>query len=151
MSANTENSGARVGEGAKAWEKDDDAYKREVGRRMKEARNAARLTLQQVADALTERGLEYRKGEPFGASTIGNWEQGTRMPKNMRVVPVLAQIYGTSADWLMCFSDTPKDQREQRLLDIYRVTDNRGKDQILRVADAQSAYQVGRGDRKDAS
>lgn len=150
MSAENHKKGASVGAGAKAWEQDDDAYKREVGARMKEARNAARLTLQQVADALTEQGLENRKGEPFGASTIGNWEQGIRMPKNMRVVPVLAKIYSTSADWLMCFSDAPRDQREQKLVDICRVTDDRGKDQILRVADAQSAYQVGREKKKDA-
>lgn len=103
--------------------------KTESGRRLKQAREAKRLTLREVCEqvpGLTETALH-------------NWEAGRRM------LPIdkakkLADALGTSAAYLLTLEDHQPDVREHMLVQYFRGTDARGQESILRIAEAQSGY-----------
>ena len=54
----------------------------------------------------------------------------------------LAPALGVTAGYLLTLEDQPTDQREKTLIDLYRHSDDRGKDTILRVAESESAYEI---------
>lgn len=101
-------------------------FKTESGQRLRSARKAKALTLDELA-ATT--GL--------GASRISNYEQGLRY-MDPDVAHHLARVLGVRASWLMCVDDddnmTPA---ERALLLKFRQTDKRGKQMIQSVADTQ--------------
>ena len=66
---------------------DDDA--RQIGIRLREARDAAGLSALELADHL---GVK--------ASTIDRWESGERSPRGQRVIK-LAGILGVSLSWIL--------------------------------------------------
>lgn len=112
-------------------------YRREVGRRLKAARETSGLTQEEAADRL---GKALQKDIP--PSRIGNYEQGTRLPDPI-VIQILSEIYGTAAASAIAgFADAPTGPDEQALLEKYRQTDDRGKRAIHSVAETQSAYIV---------
>lgn len=69
-----------------------------VGRRLKEARNKAGMTQQQVADALG-----------VARSTVATWESGQN-DVDTATLKRLAEMYGTTTDWLLGSDDTPDPQ-----------------------------------------
>ena len=105
--------------------------KEESGRRIKRARQSKGMTLDQVCISVP--GLTV--------SRLSNWEQGTRMigvDEAKRLAPAL----GVTAGYLLTLEDAPEDQRESALLDLYRHSDDRGKEMIIRVAESESRYAV---------
>lgn len=54
----------------------------------------------------------------------------------------LAPILCISAAYILTLEDAPLNTKEDFLMKLYRQSDNRGKDAILRVAESQSAYSV---------
>lgn len=116
----------------------------ETGRRLKTARNAAGMTQEEAAAALSR-----ESGEPCPPSRIGNWEQGTRLISPV-ALQILCRAYGASPSMIYGFEDAPKDKDETVLLKKYRETDDRGKRAIHGVADAQPTYVVTQEDAKKA-
>lgn len=103
--------------------------KEEAGRRIKRARNARGLTLEDVAKAI----------EGFSVSRVSNWEQGLNMI-GVDEARKLGPFLDVSAAYLLTLDDNPSDPCEKKLLDCYRHTDERGRAQILRVAESESQY-----------
>jgi transcriptional regulator with XRE-family HTH domain len=64
------------------------------GRRLASARKLKGLTIQGVADALTQKGYEITKG------AVGHWETGTNLPDALWLSR-LAKLYGTTLDALV--------------------------------------------------
>lgn len=52
----------------------------------------------------------------------------------------LAPILKVSAAYLLTIEDTPRNEQECALVDMYRNADGRGKETIFRVAESESAY-----------
>jgi transcriptional regulator with XRE-family HTH domain len=112
-------------------------YRREVGKRLKVARESADIT-QEIAAERLGRAL----GKELPSSRIGNYEQGTRLPDPL-VIQILCSIYGNiSPSAILGFPDAIMGKDEQALFEKYRTTDDRGKRAIHGVADAQSGYEV---------
>lgn len=65
-----------------------------LGARLKAARTARKLTLQQVADALTDSGYPAQK------AAVSAWEVGRNVPDSI-VLKCLAQLFNQSADALL--------------------------------------------------
>ena len=88
-------------------------YKRESGRRLKAAREAASLTLAALSQRL--KGL-------YSASRLGNYEQGTRM-LGVEEALALAPILGVQPSHLLCVDVEEGDltQQEQDLLRNFRA------------------------------
>jgi transcriptional regulator with XRE-family HTH domain len=103
--------------------------KPEVGRRLKLAREAAGMTLEQVCAQVP--GLKNNR--------LSNYEQGSRMLPVYLAKPIAAAL-GVSAEYLLTITDTPPDPREDRLVRIWRGTDERGREAIFGVAEKESVY-----------
>ena len=101
-------------------------FRNESGQRLRAARQAKGLTLQELAGST---GLE--------TSRLSNYEQGTRF-MNPDAAKRLARMLGVRASWLMVVDEedsmTPD---ELALLQKYRQTDARGRTVIQSVANAQ--------------
>lgn len=107
------------------------SLKKEVGKRLKEARHAKALTLE--ATSLMVPGLSTTR--------LSNWENGTRS-SDLKIVKKLAELYETSASYLLTLDDTLPDPRVKYLIKLYESADTRGQDTILRVAESESTYEV---------
>lgn len=86
-------------------------YKKQIGKRLAQARNALGLSLSQ---------LEEASGGVFPKSTLGNYEQGTRTPGPWDI-KALAELLGTRAAFLMCLEEsqlvtTPEEEKLLRNL-----------------------------------
>lgn len=114
-------------------------FARAVGRRLKLAREAAtpKLTQQDVADWLANE----TRSEPFLSSRVSNWETGFRLVDPL-TLQLLARLYGVTAAWLYGFTEAPQSLQEQRILEIFRATDDRGRQSIWRVTEHQPVYNV---------
>ena len=89
--------------------------KKKVGTRLKAARDAVKLTLEQVC----------ARGPGLLVSRLGNWEQGTRMIPN-EFAQKLAPIYGVRAAWLVYLEEEDgSDIKKQKLDDLYSQIDVR--------------------------
>ncbi|QRX81641.1 helix-turn-helix domain-containing protein [Glaciimonas sp. PAMC28666] len=107
------------------------SLKKEVGKRLKEARNAKKLTLE--ATSLLVPGLSTTR--------LSNWENGTRS-SDLKIVKKLAEVYEASASYMLTLEDAPPDPRLRHLIELYKAADSRGQDTILRVAESESTYEV---------
>lgn len=123
---------------------DRDSLSVEIGIRLKKAREGANFTQEKAAEELTKRGFLNANGEPIGLSVIANWEQGTRAPRDLRMVMALADIYRVSYGWLLCDPGAPENREEATLIQKFRNTDERGKRMIQGTADAQPVYEIDR-------
>lgn len=112
--------------------------KEEAGRRIKKARQDKGLRLEDVCSQVPE----------LTVSRLSNWEQGRNMI-GVDEAKKIAPILGVTASYLLTIEDHPGNQREQALLDLYRQSDGRGKDEILHVAERQSAYSTSRDNTDD--
>ena len=108
-----------------------DDFKKEAGIRLKKAREANHLSLEEAA----------RRVPGLSKSRLGNWEQGTRTMPNEFAVK-LAAVYGVNAAWLGCLDNDEGDQRKTRLDAIFRQLDDRGRSAVLRVAESEQEYIV---------
>lgn len=74
----------------------------------------------------------------FTPTALANYEQGLRLP-SPPVIDALCQIYGTAtASYVLGLSDAATSVRELKMLQKYRIADERGKYSIDSLADAQS-------------
>jgi transcriptional regulator with XRE-family HTH domain len=113
-----------------AYARGMDTSKEEVGKRLRAAREAADLTLQEAAARVP--GLLW--------SRLGNWEQGTRTMPNEYAVK-LSEVYGCSGAWLAGFTnDMGGNAMRARLVQIYDQLDDRGRAMVLRVAESEQKY-----------
>jgi transcriptional regulator with XRE-family HTH domain len=113
-----------------------DSYAVAVGERLALARREAvpKITQARAAEQLSE-----VMGETFTSSAVANYEQGLRLP-SPPIVDALCQIYGTAtASYILGLSDAATSVRELKMLQKYRIADERGKYAIDSLADSQSA------------
>ncbi|MBK1699641.1 transcriptional regulator [Thiococcus pfennigii] len=110
----------------------------EIGRRLRAARHAQRLSLAQLA-ALTK---------SLSKSRISNYEQGIRR-MGIEEAQTLARALGSvTATYLLCLDDEPQlTIDELELLRSYRAADERGRDTIRQLAEIQARYQPGEGSK----
>lgn len=111
--------------------------RKEVGLRLKRARQQKGLVLREVCEQVPH----------LTESKLGNYERGYRMP-DLEMLKILAKVLGTHAAYLATFDDDPIDPRERAVLDCFRQADPRGKDAIMRTAEIESRYGV-TSDRDD--
>ena len=105
----------------------------EQGRRIKAAREAKGLTVEQLAD-LSDGGLK--------ASRISNYEQGTRGMKPPQAKE-LAKLLDVSPAYLLTLTDDADlSDRERMLLALFRQADDRGKTAITRLAESECQASV---------
>lgn len=109
-------------------------YKREVGIRLKKAREAAGET--QASAAIK---LGKATGSEIEPSRIGNYEQGKRLP-DPPVMRLLCEIYGTWPSTIYGFEEAPASKEEAVLLMKFRETDDRGRKAIQGIAESQPTY-----------
>ena len=115
--------------------RDRDDYVAAVGRRLAEARTAVvpKLSQSKAAEAASQ-----ILGAEITPQALGNYEQGTRLP-TPPVVDALCSVYQTfTAAYVLGLSEAPQSQRELKLLEKYRLADERGKYAIDRLSDAES-------------
>lgn len=77
----------------------------ELGRKLKELREATGKTLQEVANELSRMASDSSKPKYKSPSIIHEWEKGLKEPR-ASARKYLAQIYGVSESELFCYSDT---------------------------------------------
>jgi transcriptional regulator with XRE-family HTH domain len=101
-----------------------------IGSRLRAARKALGLSLTDLA---------ARTGGALTKSRISNYEQGLRR-MGVEEARMLATALGTvSAAYLLCLEDSGfLVEEEQRLLERYRRTDERGRATIQAVAAAEA-------------
>lgn len=112
-----------------------DSYALAVGERLAVARKEAvpKMTQARAAEQLSK--LMRRD---FSPTALANYEQGLRLP-SPPVVDALCQIYGTAtASYILGLSDAARSVRELKMLEKYRIADERGKYAIDSLADSQS-------------
>ena len=112
------------------------AIKRALGARLKEFREAKRLSQAELA-----RLMGQATASEVPASRIGNYEQGTRLPSPIDIA-ILAEILETSEAEIYGFASGVTGE-ERVLLHKYRLTDDRGRKTIQGIADAQPTYVTG--------
>ena len=120
--------------------RDRDDYVAAVGRRLAEARTAVvpKLSQSKAAEAASQ-----ILGAEITPQALGNYEQGTRLP-TPPVVDALCSVYQTfTAAYVLGLSEAPQSQRELKLLEKYRLADERGKYAIDRLSDAESDSMTG--------
>jgi len=105
--------------------------KLEAGRRIKAAREKKGLTLKDVETLIP--GITFNR--------LSNWEHGRNMI-GVDEAKKLAPVLGVSAAYILTLEDNPSEEREAKLLDNYRHSDERGRDHIMRVAEQESRYVV---------
>ena len=120
---------------ARAWIRmisnvDKETYKHELGVRLKQARKNAGLSLQAAASELIYRERSESQAYP---SRIGNYEQGVNVP-DAYTLHLLCEIYDCDATWL---HEGVGNNRLTQINDIWRKTDERGRDAIFSNARAQ--------------
>lgn len=106
--------------------------KSESGKRIKAAREGLELTLKDVCD---------RTNGLLTPTRLSNWEHGLRMI-SVDEAKRLAPILETTASYLLTIEDEPGDKRLQTLVTTYKMLDERGRDTVHRVAEAQLPYDL---------
>jgi transcriptional regulator with XRE-family HTH domain len=102
--------------------------KKEVGFRIREARQMRKMTLKRVAE----------KTGDLKVARISNFEQGRRMP-GLEEIKQLASALDVSVSYLLCIEEKEwiLSPAEMELLKNYRACDDRGRQIIAQVAALQ--------------
>lgn len=109
----------------------------------------ARLRQLRLANKLTQEQLGEKCGVTKGM--VSQWESDDFVPPTERLL-MLRNSIDFSMDWLLMGEpSTTENAREDALLKLYRASDGRGQDTILRVAEQESAYQVKPEDNANGS
>lgn len=99
----------------------------EAGRRIKAAREALGMTLQDVCGKVP--GLTV--------SRLSNWEQGLRMI-SVEQAKRLGPVFKVSPEYILTLQDETG-LEESKLLELFRNADARGKRELFRYAESQQA------------
>lgn len=99
----------------------------DIGKTLKEYRNAAKISVQRISDILTDKGFKA------SASTIYSWENGNSQPTPGALL-AMCEVYGIE-DVLKTFGynsvkkdkDYPLTAKERTHIKKYRVIDDHGK------------------------
>lgn len=75
----------------------------------------------------------------MASSRVSNYEQGTREPSMEDIIALSAALRCSPADLLGLVTDQRLTDDETALLLAYRSTDDRGRETIRQIADAQPA------------
>lgn len=72
-------------------------------------------------------------------SPLTDWKNGKSNP-TLEQFGKMCEIFAISAEWLLTGKEAAElSPEEQKLVDLYRVADTRGKRNIMRSAEAESA------------
>lgn len=103
-----------------------------IGQRLRAARQAQHLSLS---------ALSSRTGG-LSKSRISNYEQGIRRMGLEEAKELSLALGNVTATYLLCLDDSGLlSDEEQALIERYRHSDERGRELIAKVAEAQSSYQ----------
>lgn len=102
-------------------------YAREIGRKLRERRHARGWTLEELAE----------RTESLSPSAISNYEQGIRTPKPGTLVELARALDVAPARLAGLDDESTLSAAERTLLERFRQTDARGRDQILSTAAQQ--------------
>lgn len=104
---------------------------KKIGQRLRGARQSRGLSLSELSN-LT--GV-------LSKSRISNYEQGIRRMGLEEAQQLAAALVNVTPTYLLCLEDTdPLSNEERVLVERYRQADSRGRETILKVAEAQSGY-----------
>jgi transcriptional regulator with XRE-family HTH domain len=114
---------------------------KKIGARLRAARHAQGLSLAALA----------ARTNTLSKSRISNYEQGIRRMGIEEATELAEALGGITPSYLLCIDNAPSlTLEEERLVGRYRTTDQRGRETILRVADAQGTYSIGEGGTESA-
>jgi len=106
---------------------------KKIGQRLRTARMAQKLSLAELAS----------RTRTLSKSRISNYEQGIRRMGIEEAIELSEALEGLTPTYLLCLDNvSPLTPDEWGLIACFRDTDERGRDVILRVADAQGHYGV---------
>jgi transcriptional regulator with XRE-family HTH domain len=106
---------------------------KKIGQRLRTARMSQKLSLAELAS----------RTRTLSKSRISNYEQGIRRMGIEEALELAEALEGLTPTYLLCLDDTsPLDEAELALIERYRSTDERGREVIMRVADAQGHYRA---------
>jgi transcriptional regulator with XRE-family HTH domain len=104
-----------------------------IGKRLRDERQAQKLSLAELA----------ARTKSLSKSRISNYEQGIRRMGLEEAQELSAALGTVSATYLLCLDDGAfLSESERDLVERYRRADGRGKDTILRIAEAQAIYEA---------
>ena len=104
---------------------------KKIGQRLRSARQAQGLSLSELS---TLTGV-------LSKSRISNYEQGIRRMGLEEAQQLSSALVSVTPTYLLCLEDTdPLSNEERVLVDRFRQADSRGRETILKVAEAQSGY-----------
>ena len=107
---------------------------KKIGQRLRAARHAQGLSLSE---------LSTRTGS-LSKSRISNYEQGIRRMGLEEAQELALALGSVTPTYLLCLDDTdPLSEPERALVERFRRADERGRETILRIADAQADYKPG--------
>jgi transcriptional regulator with XRE-family HTH domain len=107
---------------------------KKIGQRLRSARQAQGLSLSELS---TLTGV-------LSKSRISNYEQGIRRMGLEEAQQLSSALVSVTPTYLLCLEDTdPLSNEERVLVDRFRQADSRGRETILKVAEAQSGYVSG--------
>jgi transcriptional regulator with XRE-family HTH domain len=107
---------------------------KKIGQRLRAARQAQGLSLSE---------LSARTGS-LSKSRISNYEQGIRRMGLEEAQELALALGSVTPTYLLCLDDTdPLSESERALVERFRLADERGRETILRIADAQADYKPG--------
>lgn len=136
---------ARTGAYAHSMPIDEHEYARKIGARLRAARKAMhpKMTQGEAAERLAT-ALGTLSADIAGASRISNYENAIRMP-DLRTITLLCEVYGCSIASILDDDHAARTEQELEILKLYRRTDDRGRQQITRIAESQpEMYPPGR-------
>ena len=106
---------------------------KKIGQRLRTARMSQKLSLAELAS----------RTRTLSKSRISNYEQGIRRMGIEEALELAEALEGLTPTYLLCLDDaSPLDETERALIERYRGTDERGREVIMRVADAQGHYRA---------
>jgi transcriptional regulator with XRE-family HTH domain len=128
-------------------ESQHERVRREIGQRLRAAREAVHPRLTQQ-DAATHLARELGEGDA-PSSRVSNYENGRRLidPVSLQI---LCRLYEVHPSTIYGFREAPQSKDEDKILEIFRRTDSRGKRQILGVAESQPVFVVTPTDLNEA-
>ncbi|MGE5153081.1 MAG: helix-turn-helix domain-containing protein [Bdellovibrio bacteriovorus] len=107
---------------------------KKIGQRLRTARQAQGLSLSQLSNLTGA----------LSKSRISNYEQGIRRMGLEEAQQLAAALISVTPTYLLCLEDTdPLSKEERVLVERYRQADARGRETILKLAEAQSGYLAG--------
>jgi transcriptional regulator with XRE-family HTH domain len=104
---------------------------KKIGQRLRSARQMLGLSLSELSNLTGA----------LSKSRISNYEQGIRRMGLEEARQLATALVSVTPTYLLCLEDTdPLSKEERTLVERYRQADPRGRETILKVAEAESGY-----------